>query len=113
MVIFFFKDTATTEIYTLSLHDALPIFDAEAAEEDEDFGADRLARRVGAAHAPQAKVVAQRAVDEQPPERIEQPPPSRGRAAAQAPALERLGQLEEEAHDLALGPRAVLDADHH
>ena len=23
--IFFFKDTATTEIYTLSLHDALPI----------------------------------------------------------------------------------------
>src|SRR3712207_7886919 len=25
--IFFFNDTATTEIYTLSLHDALPIFD--------------------------------------------------------------------------------------
>src|ERR1039458_7846077 len=25
---FFFKDTATTEIYTLSLHDALPIFSA-------------------------------------------------------------------------------------
>ena len=24
--IFFFNDTATTEIYTLSLHDALPIF---------------------------------------------------------------------------------------
>ena len=24
-VIFFFNDTATTEIYTLSLHDALPI----------------------------------------------------------------------------------------
>src|SRR5689334_25064162 len=24
---FFFVDTATTEIYTLSLHDALPIFD--------------------------------------------------------------------------------------
>src|SRR3712207_7348763 len=31
-VFFFFNDTATTEIYTLSLHDALPIFlvDAEA-----------------------------------------------------------------------------------
>src|SRR5690554_6997257 len=28
---FFFNDTATTEIYTLSLHDALPIFEAEAA----------------------------------------------------------------------------------
>src|SRR3712207_7930308 len=25
MMIFFFNDTATTEIYTLSLHDALPI----------------------------------------------------------------------------------------
>src|SRR3712207_9117836 len=28
-MLFFFNDTATTEIYTLSLHDALPIF-AEA-----------------------------------------------------------------------------------
>src|SRR3712207_8364205 len=27
--IFFFNDTATTEIYTLSLHDALPIFDGD------------------------------------------------------------------------------------
>src|SRR5688572_32739235 len=27
---FFFNDTATTEIYTLSLHDALPIFDGAA-----------------------------------------------------------------------------------
>src|SRR5256885_13012267 len=26
--VFFFNDTATTEIYTLSLHDALPIFHA-------------------------------------------------------------------------------------
>src|SRR3712207_7869627 len=26
LVCFFFNDTATTEIYTLSLHDALPIF---------------------------------------------------------------------------------------
>src|SRR6267143_7277264 len=29
--LFFFNDTATTEIYTLSLHDALPIFWAEEA----------------------------------------------------------------------------------
>src|SRR3712207_8418038 len=28
MVFFFFNDTATTEIYTLSLHDALPICEA-------------------------------------------------------------------------------------
>src|SRR3712207_8293106 len=31
MFFFFFNDTATTEIYTLSLHDALPIFDAGGA----------------------------------------------------------------------------------
>ena len=29
---FFFNDTATTEIYTLSLHDALPIFRKNLAE---------------------------------------------------------------------------------
>src|SRR5439155_21664818 len=28
--VFFFNDTAPTEIYTLSLHDALPIFDHDA-----------------------------------------------------------------------------------
>src|SRR3712207_7372981 len=28
-ILFFFNDTATTEIYTLSLHDALPIFDPQ------------------------------------------------------------------------------------
>ena len=30
---FFFNDTATTEIYTLSLHDALPIYAGEVREE--------------------------------------------------------------------------------
>src|SRR2546430_15757552 len=38
--IFFFNDTATTEIYTLSLHDALPIY-------VRDVGGDR---RVGEEH---------------------------------------------------------------
>src|SRR3712207_7730567 len=32
MLFFFFNDTATTEIYTLSLHDALPIFLAHGRE---------------------------------------------------------------------------------
>src|SRR5256885_17010352 len=32
---FFFNDTATTEIYTLSLHDALPIFSASPARPAE------------------------------------------------------------------------------
>src|SRR5256885_6407626 len=58
---FFFNDTATTEIYTLSLHDALPIFRgaghpgrddrhrpcaaarAHRAEAEPDPGQDRLA----------------------------------------------------------------------
>src|SRR5437667_11901612 len=30
---FFFKDTATTEIYTLSLHDALPIYRRRVGED--------------------------------------------------------------------------------
>src|SRR5256885_16535899 len=33
MSFFFFNDTATTEIYTLSLHDALPIFAAGVMHE--------------------------------------------------------------------------------
>src|SRR5439155_24516057 len=36
---FFFHDTATTEIYTLSLHDALPIYDDKGGEGEE--GPDR------------------------------------------------------------------------
>src|SRR2546425_5547245 len=48
---FFFNDTATTEIYTLSLHDALPISHAEQRHERR-FGerrvfAGRLAELVG------------------------------------------------------------------
>src|SRR3712207_8522695 len=38
---FFFNDTATTEIYTLSLHDALPIF-----EEGIELGLQRLDARL-------------------------------------------------------------------
>src|SRR3712207_9452962 len=34
---FFFNDTATTEIYTLSLHDALPIFEPDARPESQDI----------------------------------------------------------------------------
>src|SRR5947209_12614412 len=33
--LFFFNDTATTEIYTLSLHDALPIFSSQMAAQNE------------------------------------------------------------------------------
>src|SRR5256885_12689226 len=34
---FFFNDTATTEIYTLSLHDALPIFFLEVKPYEQEF----------------------------------------------------------------------------
>src|SRR3712207_7155304 len=54
---FFFNDTATTEIYTLSLHDALPIYDHERctrgrrgrgrAGQRADAGAGRLERSSG------------------------------------------------------------------
>src|SRR3989442_11703564 len=35
-IFFFFNDTATTEIYTLSLHDALPIFTENEAGREKD-----------------------------------------------------------------------------
>src|SRR3712207_9217267 len=40
-VCFFFNDTATTEIYTLSLHDALPIFSDKGAEQRHERQAGR------------------------------------------------------------------------
>src|SRR5256885_9347317 len=45
--IFFFNDTATTEIYALSLHDALPISGLVAArDEGRGLGFDRLQRHL-------------------------------------------------------------------
>src|SRR3712207_8807838 len=40
----FFNDTATTEIYTLSLHDALPIWDRDAEREDVGVRGERVVR---------------------------------------------------------------------
>src|SRR5688572_32025242 len=45
MFLFFFNDTATTEIYTLSLHDALPILMHLSAR--ESVAALRTARETG------------------------------------------------------------------
>src|SRR5438477_4452720 len=36
--LFFFNDTATTEIYTLSLHDALPIYDLPHTDHCPGYG---------------------------------------------------------------------------
>src|SRR5688572_32031316 len=58
-IFFFFNDTATTEIYTLSLHDALPIYTfwAFGADEDEkgylsrySFQEDRKSTRLNSSH---------------------------------------------------------------
>src|SRR3712207_7851659 len=56
-MIFFFKNTATTEIYTLSLHDALPICAHERVEgvghvAADDGGLPYRGRVDGAAHLP-------------------------------------------------------------
>src|SRR2546422_8501978 len=49
LMIFFFNDTATTEIYTLSLHDALPICgaDGRGLPEGSDAGSTGLRRAGG------------------------------------------------------------------
>src|SRR5206468_12530108 len=49
---FFFNDTATTEIYTLSLHDALPIYRAQPRQGGVPGQPDRgrLTRSVSSAH---------------------------------------------------------------
>src|SRR2546430_5256766 len=50
LVIFFFNDTATTEIYTLSLHDALPISVIKAILTDQGFANAVLAQQVYGGH---------------------------------------------------------------
>src|SRR5438309_4494487 len=61
-VFFFFNDTATTEIYTLSLHDALPISDRRPARDADhrdardgvaerpDRAGDRKSTRLNSSH---------------------------------------------------------------
>src|SRR5256885_16893111 len=62
IIFFFFNDTATTEIYTLSLHDALPIYYDGAKGPAETFtpidlwdvrlkaGRDRKSTRLNSSH---------------------------------------------------------------
>src|SRR5437588_12917329 len=49
LFLFFFNDTATTEIYTLSLHDALPILQSSASR-CKDMRRRRLRQRCGWHH---------------------------------------------------------------
>src|SRR2546426_9834265 len=59
-LIFFFNDTATTEIYTLSLHDALPIYPA-LRQAAVDVHPHRV--RAGEDHAVDTGVLPQRVAD--------------------------------------------------
>src|SRR2546425_8915204 len=57
---FFFNDTATTEIYTLSLHDALPISPCAPSWAEPGFKAPRYGPRkagccIPASHSPRAR----------------------------------------------------------
>src|SRR3712207_9054041 len=55
-VYFFFNDTATTEIYTLSLHDALPI---SINNRDQNFTPAKMQRRLGEIEAAIARYMAE------------------------------------------------------
>src|SRR5256885_8311482 len=52
-IFFFFNDTATTEIYTLSLHDALPISDSKPGRKKRNLASTQ--RRAWNFHSPIAK----------------------------------------------------------
>src|SRR2546430_7163355 len=62
---FFFNDTATTEIYTLSLHDALPIFPVPRPDQGQAVFADREApvERAGAVFEHGATLVGDRGLE--------------------------------------------------
>src|SRR3712207_7614310 len=77
---FFFNDTATTEIYTLSLHDALPIFRAEQPAELAVVGAPRELYEAAAAVAEAVAAL--------------------GRAVADAVGVDDVGRSEEHTSEL-------------
>src|SRR3712207_7656144 len=55
VIYFFFNDTATTEIYTLSLHDALPIYakgERDARQHDHDDAMFKNRANKGTQHRP-------------------------------------------------------------
>src|SRR3989475_13186796 len=109
-LIFFFNDTATTEIYTLSLHDALPISRRASAPSSDGDGPARPAlaqglRRGGRVHRGVAELRVQRDRPHRGPrcrwsrggaggaedgrEPLRQREPGRGSAGARGRALPR------------------------
>src|SRR3989441_11062865 len=79
---FFFNDTATTEIYTLSLHDALPISRLQQHRRREDQGVEGEEDQQEAVHAA-GKIPRQRRSAQVAPslrDRARRRPPGRHRA---------------------------------
>src|SRR6266567_5029845 len=90
MLFFFFNDTATTEIYTLSLHDALPISAARA----QSGRAERTARGVRGGRGPAPARAAGAGVARQLAGALAAAPqarPGRATALARAPCRGRDG----------------------
>ena len=86
---------------------------AERAIEREQVGADRLARRVGDAHAREAEHVLERPVDQELAERIEQPAVQRHRLAVEDLLAVAPRDADEIVEQLALDEARILHADHH
>src|SRR3989442_12151456 len=99
---FFFNDTATTEIYTLSLHDALPIYHRLAPERLELGDAVREFDDVVVAVARVVGIVREQVVGEAP--RVREDLRHRGldRRELRARALLVAEDVEEDARDLVL-----------
>src|SRR3989441_5268916 len=88
---FFFNDTATTEIYTLSLHDALPISGRETVL--------RVARRAAAPLAKLLQVLERQVVSGEVEHRVQQHAGVAGREH-EAVAPEPVGRSEEHTSEL-------------
>src|SRR5471032_3684365 len=61
---FFFNDTATTEIYTLSLHDALPIWCGTVAADEAAGGVDQRGDHPAMGHAAAVQMLGQKIEDD-------------------------------------------------
>src|SRR3989454_11478053 len=118
---FFFNDTATTEIYTLSLHDALPIYRGlprrRLRQVCPPLG-DLRPVRGGDVHPPDGGVRAPRALGPRgrrrdPGRRVRRslgPPPHAGRAGRRAPRRPRSAQRACEPAVSRMARRSFLEA---
>src|SRR2546430_17218067 len=76
---FFFNDTATTEIYTLSLHDALPISSSATAQIRSSAPSERPANSRTKRSGLRRSIPAGGGAGRVPPTRGAREPPGRGR----------------------------------